>query len=607
MQLEEYNQLFADNQDIAWLDKIDKRYTWLKRMLLDFEGKYPHVFPPEWELSECIAIEFCAITHRSLSRIMAIRKQEIDVKLLLYAIQKTQQFEVLLGKRFTGHQVVKLTDRSTVDPNATSDIPFYNLIGAAFIPHLLIYTDSIEKNLMEIFERFSIDMKQPFDPILNKSTIFPSCADLFVFYKKCLVQCTQLSTGQPMLDLAEIFKKYLKEYASRILESRLPKNALNVGGVGPTTGSSLSSAATGAQSITAGLRDLRENFSTAAFHNLIKDSINSTQQEVNLEYLRNELVNLCCVLTTAEYCLETIQQLEEKLKEKIIPSLVEKVDMNDEQNYYHRIISSCIQIMVRLVESVVCEIAMQRMIKMNWHQIQAVGDQSTFVSEMKRQFEALIPCIRDNLSVSRKYFTQFCLKFINVFITRYINNLYKLRPTQMVVSAAALQSSHAAITSGQLEDLQMTQNVMGCEQLLLDTHSLKVILLDMPSIGSQIKHKSPTNYTKYVISGMKRAELIIKCCMCPTRPHQQFVEQYVKLLPEATAIQEFQKLLDMKSIKRNEQQLILDIFKKQMNQSGASGNKQSQFDLSLDEDATDSNVDKGRIKKLENMIKKRLP
>lgn len=50
-----------------------------------------------------------------------------------------------------------------------------------------------------------------------------SCADLFVFYKKCMVQCMQLSNEKPMFDLVLIFKKYLREYASRVLEARIPK------------------------------------------------------------------------------------------------------------------------------------------------------------------------------------------------------------------------------------------------------------------------------------------------------------------------------------------------------------------------------------------------
>lgn len=50
-------------------------------------------------------------------------------------------------------------------------------------------------------------------------------------------------------------------------------------------------------------------------------------------------------------------------------------------------------------------------------------------------------------------------------------------------------------------------------QLLLDTHSLKTVLLDLPSIGSQVLRKAPASYTKIVVKGMTRAEMILKVRM----------------------------------------------------------------------------------------------
>ena len=44
-----------------------------------------------------------------------------------------------------------------------------------------------------------------------------------MFYKKCMVQCAQLSTAEPMLALANVFKKYLREYATKVLITNLPK------------------------------------------------------------------------------------------------------------------------------------------------------------------------------------------------------------------------------------------------------------------------------------------------------------------------------------------------------------------------------------------------
>lgn len=62
LQLAEYIHLFQESQDCAWLDKIDKRYAWIKHHLLNFEEKFGSMFPPEWEVSERITVEFCKMT-----------------------------------------------------------------------------------------------------------------------------------------------------------------------------------------------------------------------------------------------------------------------------------------------------------------------------------------------------------------------------------------------------------------------------------------------------------------------------------------------------------------------------------------------------------------
>jgi vacuolar protein sorting-associated protein 53 len=58
----------------------------------------------------------------------------------------------------------------------------------------------------------------------ESSNIHGSSADLFVFYKNCMTQCMQLFTNTNLLiKLSSTFRKYLKEYANRVLNSSLPK------------------------------------------------------------------------------------------------------------------------------------------------------------------------------------------------------------------------------------------------------------------------------------------------------------------------------------------------------------------------------------------------
>ncbi|KAG1682195.1 Vacuolar protein sorting-associated protein 53 [Nymphon striatum] len=576
LQLAEYKHLFQENQDVsdfysfvfyvAWLDKIDRRYTWLKKHLIDFEKKFGCMFPQEWEVSERIAVEFCEITRHELSKIMALRVREIDVQLLLFAIQRTTTFEGLLGRRFTGVTLENTLEKiiSKIDEPSSKN-PFEDdSPGNPFEqdkdeersatdsePQLNYYFIFYCRNLAELLEKFSQDFKKYGVPRseTDDSIILPSCADLFVFYKKCMVQCSQLSTGLPMLALTTVFQKYLKEYALKILQNNLPKIA-SCGSLSSTTG-------------------LMQNFQS-----LLKEG------EVT-RFTQEEQCRICSVLTTAEYCLETTQQLEVKLKQRVDQDLAEKINLNSEQDIFHNVISNCIQLLVQDLEAA-CEPALTALIKIQWQSVEAVGDQSSYVTAITTHIRHMVPVIRDNLASSRKYFTQFCVKFANSFIPKFIGHLFKCKPI----------------------------STEGAEQLLLDTHMLKTVLLDLPSVGSQVIRKAPASFTKIVVKGMTKAEMILKVVMAPHDPPQGFVENYMKLLPESD-LTEFQKVMDMKGLKRGDQNTMIDVFCSRVSSqvSNIDPNPSSIIgSLALVASAARNNPDQesSRIRKLEKLIKKRL-
>lgn len=49
---------------------------------------------------------------------------------------------------------------------------------------------------------------------------------------------------------------------------------------------------------------------------------------------------------------------------------------------------------------------------MPWQSVEHVGDQSPYVTSVIMHIKQNVPIIRDNLAATRKYFTQFCIKFI---------------------------------------------------------------------------------------------------------------------------------------------------------------------------------------------------
>ncbi|XP_075988380.1 vacuolar protein sorting 53 isoform X2 [Anticarsia gemmatalis] len=536
VQLQEYQHLFSAEQECAWISFVERRYAWLKRHLLATEESLANIFPHSWRLSEAITQQFCKITRSELSNIMSSRRSEVDVKLLLYAIQKTYNFELLLHKRFTGTElgaepVDVGNDKSTNEfddnklagvepepveagrPGGNNGSPWIGLIGACFEPYLSLYISSLDTNLRSLCDRFIQDAKAPAsssDTSANTSgAVISSCADLFLFYKKCLVQCARLTTGEPMIELAGVFQKYLREYASAVLQASLPR----------AHSSALPLAVPSMPSIVTNL------------HTLLRDD----NQGNDARYTKQEISKITSVITTSEYCLETTIHLEQKLKEKVSPGLADKIDMTPEQDLFHKIISNCIQMLVQDLE-LASEPALQAMTKISWLNFDNVGDQSSYVTQIIMHLKNSVPNLRDNLSSSRKYFTQFCIRFANSFIPKFIQNIYKCKPISTV----------------------------GSEQLLLDTHMLKTALLELPSIGSEVRRPAPATYTKVVIKLMTKAEMILKLVMAPLDGNLEgFVAQFVQLLPECT-VAEFHKVLDMKGAKLSKAQLSsLDVLFKE--------------------------------------------
>ena len=113
------------------------------------------------------------------------------------------------------------------------------------------------------------------------------------------------------------------------------------------------------------------------------------------------------------------------------PDFVNRISFNGEQNIYIGVITSCVQLLVQELESA-CDPHLSQMVKMSWVNIESVGDQSPYVSAIINVAKQMIPVVRDNLASSRKHFTQFCVKFANNFIPKFLQHLYRCKPLSTV-------------------------------------------------------------------------------------------------------------------------------------------------------------------------------
>ncbi|VDP08276.1 unnamed protein product [Soboliphyme baturini] len=448
--LAEYRVLYDDTQDSAWLDNVDQRYTWFCKRLIEFEQKFRNLIPPDWQIMERFTLDFCACSKDMLLTTMRKREKELNMKLLLFATQRTINFEALLWKRFPYFGLEEVT---SIRKN-----PFHGSIGSCFERFMHVYMDEQDSNLNSLIDQLAAKFKErPPTKDDSASTAsaavpFPSSSELFLFYKKCIVQITPLGMSDNVLiDLASIFKKYLHEYATVS---------------------------------TAGL-----------IQSILKEVSRLTTDEVFLT---------CSILVTAEFCTETTCQLQDKLREKLKDT------------------EKCVHILVQDLEGA-CQSALQAMTKMQWASVDKVGDDSPYVRLMKQHLHTCVSQLRDFLTNSRKYFTQICLKFVNSLIPKFLSALFQCKPI----------------------------SVAGAQQLLLNTTSLKTELLNLPNVDSVVPRKPPDAYLK-IVSTDTLGFL-----------YDEFVEQYMEFLPQSD-VMEFQKVLEMKSVRRTDQLPYVELYRKRL-------------------------------------------
>ncbi|KAI8983955.1 Vps53-like protein [Mycotypha africana] len=235
------------------------------------------------------------------------------------------------------------------------------------------------------------------------------------------------------------------------------------------------------------------------------------------------------VLNTADYCSITTSQLEEKLKEKVDDTFREKVNLEGVKENFMRTASTSIDAMIKYLEQAV-DPQMSQMTRLPWGTMDSVGDQSNYISQM-------LDIIRSNVNIiaqliaNKRYFRTFHDRFAEFFITKFLLQIFKCKPISEI----------------------------GAEQLLLDTHSLKTLLMEIPTLGSTEGTPTTLTNSRIVNRGISKVEAILKTVMSSIEPPEGYVENYLLLVSDKHD-GNFTRLLDLKGVKKTEQNPLLEMF-----------------------------------------------
>ncbi|KAJ1970845.1 Vacuolar protein sorting-associated protein 53, partial [Dimargaris xerosporica] len=251
----------------------------------------------------------------------------------------------------------------------------------------------------------------------------------------------------------------------------------------------------------------------------------------------DELTRICLIINTADYCHSATEQLEQKVQEKIDPELQGQINFDAQRDTLFNTIHTSIKSLIRGVENG-CKTAFSTMVKITWATVESVGDQSEYVTMIATSLRLSVGVIRRSLTNTR-YIRTFCDKFVETFAVKYLGTLQRCR---------------------QISEI-------GAEQLLLDIQAIKTLLLELPTLDTDKPEPPSSRYAKLVTRCLSRTEAILKSILAPHDPPNALVDNFLFLFPDAAAA-DFQTVLDLKGLRKSEQNSLVDLFRQKASVSG---------------------------------------
>lgn len=389
---------------------------------------------------------------------------------------------------------------------SVEQVPVDQLVGVAssafdnfMAPYIALEEQSMDEQLVESLGDAAVDTR-------GELPVFTSSTGLFVYIKGSITRCTAMTKGKAFYLLFQAFQDSLNKYA-QILSGKLPQPAVpsqSVGGlnIGTTFG---------------------------------KQQAQQSNTKGSIAIPKGEEVTVCHVISTCEYCADTVEALEDLIRDTIDPDFKERIDMSTQQEHFHDATAKCITVLVSGLMSRI-EVSLKTMDAINWATFDMVGEESPYVRMIITEWVPFFATVRG--LVPSSYFRSFCDKFATAFTSAYFNTLVGLKR----IGETATQ------------------------QLLLDAYNLKTAMLKLPVVEAMTNATqrantsgaatsiAPAMYTKMVTKQFKRIDTLLKLVGTPIT---MLIDVFRVQWPGGSAL-DLQVVMNLKGLKRNEQALLLE-------------------------------------------------
>ncbi|KAK4698154.1 vacuolar protein sorting-associated protein 53, partial [Lecanoromycetidae sp. Uapishka_2] len=221
-----------------------------------------------------------------------------------------------------------------------------------------------------------------------------------------------------------------------------------------------------------------------------------------------QIEDLVLVLNTADYCYNTSMQLEEKIKSRIDHDFKPNVDLQSQADAFMGIASATVRALVRRVE-IDIEPTWREMRNTGWSKMESVGDQSSYVAEMLSKVKSKATEILGMLH-KQQYARAFCDNVVELTASAYIANIFQ------------------------------------CFEELL-------------TLNAPPGTAPPPGYIKRVSQSMSRLDPILKTLQVRPSPPEAIVQAYLIHIADKSDAN-FRKILELKGIRKQDQQHLIDLF-----------------------------------------------
>lgn len=540
-QLGVYDLKFKPGSPEAQLDAVDSRYQWFLAWNAHFEEHFAKVFPPYWRVSEAVAFEFCLRTNVVMLDLLEKTKATLNVNALKVALKRTLKFEQALAGYFSKQVVLipiedlerelrggseapaapatasnadaeaiisqmgQATRTSQTHDEVTAQVmqKFRGVISMCFEAYMYLYVESQQAAVQSRFNDLLAEEKWSVEESAH-SKVLTSARGLFDTLSKARKRVANLNQSGAFFDVFGIFKKFMSEYADRLIQ-RL---------------------------------------------NLIDQ--NSARIATSTEEI------LCCLMiNTGEYCSTMSSTIEKVIQNEIAPKYQDQVSLQSERQKYTTLIARARETLSKLIATEI-EPAFSEMSRINWDRFaptSSVGDASPYVNQVAEYMTEHVPIFRRYIMEtdafksdvfeggpsSPNYFQIICDSILAYFTRRFDLGLRQCRR----ISEAGAQ--------------QLVTDLAQFKKILEVLPTLKPI--DVTATGEDYKTKgpAPTAPNSYLKKVKREVEPIEKMLKVIWTPADMLVDTYKALLPN-NQDSDFVAIMQLKGIPYTEQHSLLDSF-----------------------------------------------